>query len=108
MTAARPESLPKRRFGDGPPVSLFTLGTMRALESPSQLQAVLEAALAAGINHLETAPAYGPSQRYLGRALQQLGVTPQQALITSKLLPGCSLREGQQQLQQSSQPTVAK
>ena len=42
MTAARPESLPKRRFGDGPPVSLFTLGTMRALESPSQLQAVLE------------------------------------------------------------------
>ena len=101
MTAARPESLPKRRFGAGPPVSLFTLGTMRALESPSQLQAVLEAALAAGINHLETAPAYGPSQRYLGRALQQLGVAPHQALITSKLLPGCSLREGQQQLRQS-------
>jgi predicted aldo/keto reductase-like oxidoreductase len=101
MAAASPEALPKRRFGDGPPVSLFTLGTMRALDSPDQLQAVLEAALEAGINHLETAPAYGPSQRYLGRALQQLGVAPQQALITSKLLPGCSLSEGQQQLQLS-------
>ncbi|MEB3177376.1 MAG: aldo/keto reductase [Synechococcus sp.] len=101
MTAARPEALPRRSFGDGPPVSLFTLGTMRALDSPSQLQEVLAAALEAGINHLETAPAYGPSQRYLGRALQQLGVAPQQALITSKLLPGCSLSEGQQQLQRT-------
>ena len=42
-------------------MSAFTLGTMRALDSPAQLAAVLEAAIAAGINHLETAPAYGPA-----------------------------------------------
>ena len=44
----------RRPFGSGKPVSLFTLGTMRALQSPSQLEAVVEAAIAAGINHLET------------------------------------------------------
>ena len=60
----------RRRFGAGPDVSLFTLGTMRALASPAQMQEVLEAAIAAGINHLETAPAYGPAEAFLGTALQ--------------------------------------
>ncbi len=102
MTPAIPESAMARRgFGNGPPVSLFTLGTMRALESPAQLEAVLAAAIAAGINHVETAPAYGPSQRYLGRALRQLAIAPEAVLITSKLLPGCTLQQGQEQLQRS-------
>ena len=102
MSQARSEAtMVRRAFGACAPVSLFTLGTMRALESPAQLQAVLEAALEAGINHLETAPAYGPSQRYLGRALRQLGIEPAEMLITSKLLPGCSLQQGQQQLQRT-------
>jgi len=30
---------------------------MRAIESPAQMAAVLEAAVAAGFNHVETAPA---------------------------------------------------
>ena len=50
-----------RAFGRGRPVSLFSLGTMRALNSAAQMAAVLEAAAMAGINHLETAPAYGPA-----------------------------------------------
>ena len=66
----------RRSFGSGKPVSLFTLGTMRALQSPGQLEAVVEAAIAAGINHLETAPAYGPSQRYVGQAIRRLGLSP--------------------------------
>ena len=33
----------RRPFGSGQPVSLFTLGTMRALQSPGQLGAVVEA-----------------------------------------------------------------
>jgi predicted aldo/keto reductase-like oxidoreductase len=92
----------RRPFGDGPPVSLFTLGTMRAVDHPEQMQAVLEAALQAGINHIETAPAYGPAERFLGQALARLQHQDPAArtalVITSKLLPGSSLAEGQQQL----------
>ena len=46
----------------------FTLGTMRALGSVDQMHAVLQAAVLAGINHLETAPAYGPAEEFLGQA----------------------------------------
>ena len=91
-----------RPFGAGPAVSAFTLGTMRALGSPAQMEAVLRAALAAGINHLETAPAYGPAERFLGQALAALaaeGRAPEGGWrITSKLLPGCDLAAGQAQL----------
>jgi len=83
-------------------VSPFCLGTMRALDSPQQMAAVLAAALAAGINHLETAPAYGPAERFLGRALRRLAdQDPRQhadLVLTSKLLPGPDLVEGQSQL----------
>jgi len=91
-----------RRFGRGPAVSPFTLGTMRALASPAQMEAVLRAACAAGINHLETAPAYGPAEAFLGRALAALkrdGLEPEGGWrITSKLLPGCTAASGRQQL----------
>lgn len=88
-----------RPFGDGPPVSLFTLGTMRALQSPEQMLSVLRAAHAAGLNHLETAPAYGPAESFLGEALAHLhseGIHPAGHgwVITTKLLPGLSLDEG--------------
>jgi len=66
------------------------------------MAAVLEAAVAAGINHVETAPAYGAAERYLGLALQALAAEDSaahsQLVITSKLLPGLSFSEGQQQL----------
>ncbi len=92
----------RRPFGSGRPVSLFTLGTMRAVASSTQMEALLTAAMAAGINHLETAPAYGPAESFLGAALQELERRdPQQRLglvITSKLLPGLTLAEGKAQL----------
>ena len=91
-----------RPFGAGPPVSPFSLGTMRALASPGQMEAVLRAALAAGINHLETAPAYGPAESFLGQALSALtrdGLAPAGGWrITSKLLPGSDRSSGQEQL----------
>jgi predicted aldo/keto reductase-like oxidoreductase len=75
---------------------------MRATGSPEQMAAVLAAAMAAGINHVETAPAYGMAERHLGQALRALSVRDPAAhadlVITSKLLPGCSLHEGQDQL----------
>ena len=91
----------RRPFGSGQPVSLFTLGTMRALQSPGQLEAVVEAAIAAGINHLETAPAYGPAQRYLGQAIRRLGLSREQLVITSKVLPNQSLASAQDDVRRS-------
>jgi len=91
-----------RSFGAGESVSAFTLGTMRALASRPQMETVLRAALAVGINHLETAPAYGPAETFLGEALARLaaeGLAPQDGWrITSKLLPGCDLETGRRQL----------
>ncbi|WP_411876097.1 aldo/keto reductase [Vulcanococcus limneticus] len=75
---------------------------MRALDSPAQLAAVLEAAIEAGINHIETAPAYGPAETYLGQALAALAESDPAArralVLTSKLLPGPDLASGQEQL----------
>uniref|UniRef100_UPI0040493440 aldo/keto reductase n=1 Tax=Cyanobium sp. TaxID=2164130 RepID=UPI0040493440 len=75
---------------------------MRAVNSPAQMEAVLRAALAAGINHLETAPAYGPAESFLATTLSQLheeGAAPSGGwLITSKLLPGGDLASGQRAL----------
>jgi predicted aldo/keto reductase-like oxidoreductase len=77
---------------------------MRALESPQQMAAVLQAAIEAGINHIETAPAYGPAEAYLGQALAALTARDPRAraelILTSKLLPGTELVEAQQQLLQ--------
>jgi len=103
-----PEGLPepgrsrRRPFGDGRPVSLFSLGTMRALASPEAMAAVLDAARAAGINHIETAPAYGPAERFLGAALlalEQRDPAARAALVlTSKILPGVDGARGREQL----------
>ncbi len=97
--ATEPE---RRPFGRGRAVSLFTLGTMRALAGPRPLADVLTAALQAGINHIETAPAYGPAETFLGQVLRQLQEQDSQAraqlVITSKLLPGPDLAEGRRQL----------
>ena len=83
-------------------MSLFTLGTMRALASVEQMTTVLKAAVAAGINHIETAPAYGPAEAFLGTALadtHQNGIEPEGGwVVTSKIIPGCTLAEGQRQL----------
>ena len=83
-----------RPFGQGPKVSVFTLGLMRALASPLQLRQVVARALAIGINHFETAPSYGPSQIYLGQALAALAVPRNRYVITSKLLPGMDKEQG--------------
>jgi hypothetical protein len=77
---------------------------MRALESPQQMAAVLQASIEAGINHIETAPAYGPAEAYLGQALADLAArdprTRAELILTSKLLPGTDLVEARQQLLQ--------
>ncbi len=75
---------------------------MRATGSAAQMAAVLDAALAAGINHVETAPAYGQAEQHLGTALRALHQRDPalhgQLVITSKLLPGADLEDSRQQL----------
>lgn len=108
--APEPGPLPanRRSFGaNGRPVSLFTLGTMRSLASPEALEAVLRRAVAVGINHVETAPAYGPAERYLGTALASLArdapADRANLVITSKLLPAHDSAEAWSQLHGSLQ-----
>jgi hypothetical protein len=90
-----------RRFGKtGLTLSVFSLGMMRCLATPESAFQVLEQALQQGINHVETARAYGPSERYLGEALQALGQRP---ILTSKITPTVDGDELERQLEASLQ-----
>ncbi|NJK41139.1 MAG: aldo/keto reductase [Acaryochloridaceae cyanobacterium SU_2_1] len=77
-----------RRFGKtNLLLSVFSLGTMRYLASASNAEATISHALALGINHIETAPAYGNSELYLGQTLRNLGITREDLIITTKIPP---------------------
>ena len=87
-------------FGSGFPISLFTLGTMRAINNAKQMKEVLEAAVEAGINHIETAPNYGPAEQFIGQAIELSTNQPNGGwVITSKLLPGIDFNQGRCQLE---------
>ena len=76
-----------RRFGKtNLRLSVFSLGTMRALASEENLRQTVERSLSLGINHLETARGYGNSERYLGAALAG-GLPRQQLYVTTKIPP---------------------
>ncbi|ANV83294.1 oxidoreductase [Picosynechococcus sp. PCC 7003] len=77
-----------RRFGKTElDISIFSLGTMRALDSSETMTATLQRAWQLGINHFETAPSYGTSERLLGQAFRELGLPRSKFFFTSKLLP---------------------
>jgi len=92
----------RRAFGSQQEISLFTLGTMRAIESAEQMYLVLKEASLTGINHIETSPVYGPAEILLGESIKRLhskGIFPQDKwIITSKILPGKTFLEGKQLL----------
>jgi len=84
-----------RRFGKTErQLSVFSLGTMR-FDSAAIAHSVMAAAIAQGINHIETAPAYGQSEAYIGQAIASLlkdglkngSVQRKQLTLTSKLTP---------------------
>lgn len=77
-----------RRFGNtNLSLSVFSLGTMRGLSDPSLFTKTLHKALQSGINHIETASAYGNSEINIGRALQQLPQRRSKVYLTTKLPP---------------------
>ncbi len=79
------ERLRQRRFGKTElRLSVFSLGTMR-FASAAAAADVLRAAISQGINHVETAPAYGDSESYMGRAIA--AHDRRRLVVTSKLTP---------------------
>jgi uncharacterized protein len=75
-----------RRFGrTNLPLSVLSLGTMRCA-SAEAMTATVAAAMAGGMNHLETARGYGQSEVYLGQALQALGGR-ERLYLTTKIPP---------------------
>ncbi len=81
-----------RRFGRTEwDLSVLSLGTMRCLADRETAVATIQAAIAAGINHIETAQGYGQSEIYLGQALRELfdsGQLQRSAIkITTKIPP---------------------
>jgi uncharacterized protein len=76
---------PDRRFGKTElGLSVLSLGTMR-FGSQADAQAVIAAAMKCQINHIETAPAYGASERYVGQAIAPY--PRDRFILTSKLTP---------------------
>ena len=83
-----------RLFGStGLRLSVFSLGTMR-FDSADVACAVIQQALARGINHLETAPAYGSSEKFLGQFFCNAAASQRENIIlTSKLTPTLTAAE---------------
>ncbi len=78
-----------RRFGKtNLNFSVFSLGTMRCLASPTNVRQTLQQAVELGINHIETASSYGKSEEYLGEIINsELPVSRSQIYITTKIPP---------------------
>jgi predicted aldo/keto reductase-like oxidoreductase len=76
-----------RRFGrTNLMLSVFSLGTMRYLESQANAIATIRAAIDRGINHIETARGYGQSEAFLGAALAD-EIDRDRVYITTKIPP---------------------
>ncbi|HEY9689952.1 MAG TPA: aldo/keto reductase [Coleofasciculaceae cyanobacterium] len=91
-----------RRFGKtNLQLSVFSLGTMRCLDTADQAAQVFARAIALGINHFETARGYGASEVFLGQAIAQ-GIVPRdRVILTTKLLPTGDAAEIDRQLTES-------
>ena len=87
----------KRSFGIGAKVSAFTLGTMRATDSAEKMFEIIKCAHFAGINHIETAQAYGNAETFIGECLIRLEqankINKKKWIITTKILPTGNLNE---------------
>ncbi|MEM9907957.1 MAG: aldo/keto reductase, partial [Cyanobacteria bacterium P01_D01_bin.44] len=92
-----------RRFGKTDlNISIFSLGTMRCLASAEAAHSVLAAAVAQGINHIETARGYGQSEQFIGQALKTgIGRPRSELVVTSKLTPSPDADRIERQLDES-------
>ncbi|ERN42444.1 putative oxidoreductase of the aldo/keto reductase family [Rubidibacter lacunae KORDI 51-2] len=85
-------------------LSVFSLGTMRALTDEETFRQTFQRAIASGINHIETANGYGASEDYLGRALQTVDSDVRARLtVTTKIPPTPDAAAFERQLTRSLQ-----
>jgi uncharacterized protein len=90
-----------RRFGKtNLSLSVFSLGTMRCLASQENAVATIQAAVAMGVNHIETAIGYGQSERYVGCALRS-GFPRDRLYITTKIPPTADADRMERQIDES-------
>lgn len=83
-------------------LSIFSVGTMRCLASPTTADQTINAALKLGVNHFETAQGYGNSELYLGQALRQQTVRQRDEIfVTTKITPKADAKSMHQALEQS-------
>jgi len=78
--------IPKRKLGKtGYQVGILSLGGQGALETqrgrPKEMVELIQRAIELGINYIDSAPTYGPSEKYYGEALEGLR---KQVFIASK------------------------
>jgi uncharacterized protein len=78
-----------RRFGKTEMLlSVFSLGTMRYLQSEENAVATIFKAIELGINHIETAKGYGKSEQFVGAAFRAgLDKQREQIYVTTKIVP---------------------
>ena len=95
---------PYRRFGrTGQQLSAFSLGTMRLVNCPeANARETVVSAVERGINHIETAQAYGISELRLGKILsQELSSLRDRLTVTTKLVPTLPPKKLRQALERS-------
>lgn len=73
-------------------LSVFSLGTMRYLADSVAALAIIKSAVNLGVNHIETAQAYGDSELILAQGLRTI-LNRQDIYITTKLLPAPNAQE---------------
>ncbi len=78
-----------KRFGKTEMMfSVFSLGTMRYLESEHNAVATIDRAVELGINHIETAKGYGKSEEFIGAAFRRgLHRKRGEIYVTTKIPP---------------------
>jgi predicted aldo/keto reductase-like oxidoreductase len=99
-----------RRFGKTElNLSVLSLGMMRIMpldgeshaDNLARTEAVMRTALDAGINHVETARGYGPSEALIGEVLRNGRVKREEFILTTKVAPSFSAAEFRANLEDS-------
>lgn len=92
----------KRRFGKtNLHTTVLTFGAMRIPPMPEESEhenrerafATLRRALDVGINHIETARGYGPSEALIGSAIREGVIRREEFLLTTKIAPAATAEE---------------
>jgi diketogulonate reductase-like aldo/keto reductase len=83
--------VPVISLNDGNAIPVLGFGTWQ-IPDGTECEAAVEAALAAGYRHIDTASDYG-NEASVGRAIRRSGIPRRELFVTTKLFPGPDARE---------------